>query len=108
MVVSLNHRLNALGFLDLTILGAAWQDSANAGLLDIVAALRWVQELFRSRLGFERRGKQLHVVLKPPPPAPPPGSTRLRGSRSPSASPRAAMPPSSPHSRSAFSPSTPN
>ena len=44
VVVSLNHRLNALGFLDLSLLGAAWQDSANAGLLDIVAALRWVQD----------------------------------------------------------------
>lgn len=44
VVVSLNHRLNALGFLDLSMLGEAWQDSANAGLLDIVAALRWVQD----------------------------------------------------------------
>ena len=43
VVVSLNHRLNALGFLDLSLLGEAGRDSANAGLLDIVAALRWVQ-----------------------------------------------------------------
>ena len=44
------------------------------------AALRWVQELFRSRLGFERRGKQLHVVLKPPPSAPPPEAAPRRRS----------------------------
>jgi para-nitrobenzyl esterase len=44
VVVSLNHRLNVLGFLNLSLLGERWQDSANAGLLDIVAALRWVQD----------------------------------------------------------------
>lgn len=43
--VSVNHRLNALGFLDVSeIGGAAYEGSANVGMTDLVAALRWVQE----------------------------------------------------------------
>jgi para-nitrobenzyl esterase len=43
--VSVNHRLNALGFLDVSeIGGAAYEDSANVGMTDLVAALRWVHE----------------------------------------------------------------
>ena len=43
--VSVNHRLNVLGFLDLTeVAGAAYEDSVNVGMTDLVAALRWVQE----------------------------------------------------------------
>ncbi|MGU3585929.1 carboxylesterase family protein, partial [Rhodococcus sp. C26F] len=41
VVVSVTHRLGLLGFLDLRELGEA--GSANAGLLDLVAALEWVQ-----------------------------------------------------------------
>ncbi len=44
VVVSLNHRLNALGFLDLSAYGDAYHQSANVGMLDIVAALKWVQD----------------------------------------------------------------
>ncbi len=43
VVVSLNHRLNVLGFLDLSAYGDEYADSGNAGLLDIVAALKWVK-----------------------------------------------------------------
>jgi para-nitrobenzyl esterase len=43
--VSVNHRLNALGFLDVSELGgAAYEGSANIGMTDLVAALRWVHE----------------------------------------------------------------
>ena len=43
--VSVNHRLNILGFLDLSeIGGAAYDDSVNVGMTDLVAALRWVRE----------------------------------------------------------------
>ncbi|MFM2289705.1 MAG: hypothetical protein RL684_2848, partial [Pseudomonadota bacterium] len=42
VVVTLNHRLNVGGFLDLSAYGAKYRDSGNAGLLDLVAALRWV------------------------------------------------------------------
>jgi para-nitrobenzyl esterase len=43
--VSVNHRLNILGFFDASeIGGSAYEDSANAGMMDLVAALKWVQE----------------------------------------------------------------
>ena len=43
--VSVNHRLNILGFLDLSeIGGSAYEDSANVGRTDLVSALRWVHE----------------------------------------------------------------
>ncbi len=44
VVVSLNHRLNALGFLDLSGYGAKYAHSGNAGMLDIVKALEWVRD----------------------------------------------------------------
>lgn len=44
VVVTLNHRLNVLGFLDLSAFGDKYAMSGNAGLLDIVAALKWVNE----------------------------------------------------------------
>jgi para-nitrobenzyl esterase len=43
VVVSLNHRLNALGYLDLSKYGERFANSGNAGMLDIVAALEWVR-----------------------------------------------------------------
>lgn len=44
VVVSINHRLNVLGFLDLSAYGETYAKSANAGLLDIVASLKWVRD----------------------------------------------------------------
>jgi para-nitrobenzyl esterase len=45
VVVSVNHRLNIFGFLHLAdIAGPHWAHSGNAGMLDIVAALRWVRD----------------------------------------------------------------
>lgn len=44
VVVSVNHRLNVLGFLDLSAYGEKYKGSANAGLADLVAALQWVKE----------------------------------------------------------------
>jgi len=42
--VSVNHRLNILGFFDaLEIGGSAYEDSVNVGMTDLVAALRWVR-----------------------------------------------------------------
>lgn len=43
VVVTVNHRLNLLGFLDLSAYGDKYKSSANAGLLDLVAALQWVK-----------------------------------------------------------------
>ncbi len=42
VVVTLNHRLNVLGFLDLSAYGEKYAKSGNIGLLDLVAALQWV------------------------------------------------------------------
>jgi para-nitrobenzyl esterase len=45
VVVSLNHRLNIFGYLDLAGLGdSRFADSGNAGMLDQVLALHWVRE----------------------------------------------------------------
>jgi para-nitrobenzyl esterase len=42
--VSVNHRLNILGFLDLSACGPNYAQSANVGMLDIVKALEWVNK----------------------------------------------------------------
>ena len=44
VVVSLNHRLNVLGFLDLSAFGEKYAKSGNVGMLDIIAALKWVKQ----------------------------------------------------------------
>jgi len=44
VVVSFNHRLNILGYLDLSAYGEKYKNSGNAGMADIVEALRWVQK----------------------------------------------------------------
>jgi para-nitrobenzyl esterase len=45
VVVTVNHRLNAFGYLYLADLGGAkYANSTNVGMLDIVAALQWVQD----------------------------------------------------------------
>lgn len=43
VVVTVNHRLNILGFLDLSQFGEAYWNSGNAGLADLVEALRWIR-----------------------------------------------------------------
>lgn len=47
VVVSLNHRLNILGFMDLSRFGEKYRYSANAGMLDIVQALQWIRTNIR-------------------------------------------------------------
>ena len=44
VVVSLNHRLNVLGFLDLSAYGVKYAHSGNLGMTDIVKALEWVRD----------------------------------------------------------------
>lgn len=43
VVVTVNHRLNAFGYLYLAHLDPALADSGNVGSLDMIAALKWVQ-----------------------------------------------------------------
>jgi len=43
--VTVNHRLNILGFFDLSEIGGpAYADSVNVGMTDLVVALRWVRD----------------------------------------------------------------
>ncbi len=42
--VTLNHRLNLFGFLYLADLAPGFEDSGNAGMLDLVLALKWVRD----------------------------------------------------------------
>ena len=44
VVVSVNHRLNILGFLDLSTCGEQYKHSGNVGMLDVVKALQWVHD----------------------------------------------------------------
>lgn len=43
VVVSLNHRLNVLGYLDLSAYGDKYKYAGNVGMADIVAALEWIK-----------------------------------------------------------------
>ena len=49
VVVTLNHRLNVLGFLDLSAYGPEYAGSGNLGMTDIVAALKWIKNNNRIR-----------------------------------------------------------
>lgn len=45
VVVTVNHRLNGFGFLFLgDVVGPKYRESGNAGMLDLVLALRWVRD----------------------------------------------------------------
>lgn len=44
VVVSVNHRLNCIGYLDLSAYGEEYKYTGNLGQADLVAALRWVHE----------------------------------------------------------------
>ena len=44
VVVSINHRLNILGFLDLSAVSDKYKYSGNVGMLDVVQALEWIRD----------------------------------------------------------------
>jgi para-nitrobenzyl esterase len=44
VVVSLNHRLNTFGFLNLAEFGDQYASSGNVGMIDLVAALEWIRD----------------------------------------------------------------
>ena len=44
VVVGVNHRLNAFGFLHLADLDADFADACNVGMLDLVLALEWLRD----------------------------------------------------------------
>ncbi len=44
VTVTVNHRLNVLGYLDLRGFGEKYERSCNAGNLDLIAALKWINK----------------------------------------------------------------
>ena len=44
VVVTVNHRLNAIGYLDLSSFGEEYAQSANLGAADLVASLEWIRD----------------------------------------------------------------
>lgn len=44
VTITLNHRLNVLGYSDLRALGGKYENSVNLGMQDIVMALKWVRD----------------------------------------------------------------
>lgn len=44
VVVTVNHRLNAFGYLDMSPFGEKYENSVNVGMADLVEALRWVRD----------------------------------------------------------------
>ena len=44
VAVSVNHRLNIIGTLDLSAYGPEYANSRNTGMADLVAALEWIRE----------------------------------------------------------------
>ena len=44
VVVSINHRLNIIGYLDLSSYGEKYKNSGNLGQMDMVAALQWIHD----------------------------------------------------------------
>ncbi len=44
VVVSVNHRLNVFGFLDVSEFGEKYANSQNAGIADLVLAMHWIHD----------------------------------------------------------------
>ncbi|MEG1515998.1 MAG: carboxylesterase family protein [Clostridia bacterium] len=55
VTVTVNHRLNVLGCLDLSAYGEEYKNSANIAMSDLVAALKWVNENIESFGGDPER-----------------------------------------------------
>jgi len=75
VVVSINHRLNVLGFLNMSEFSEKYANSGNAGIADIVEALRWVKRNIAvfggdpdnvTLFGHSGGGKKIRTLLQIP------------------------------------------
>jgi len=75
VVVSLNHRLNIAGFMDLSSFGDKYWNSGNVGMADIVMALQWIHDNIESFggdpgnvtiFGQSGGGGKVHTLLQIP------------------------------------------
>jgi para-nitrobenzyl esterase len=75
VVVSLNHRLNIIGFLDLSAFGDRYWNSGNVGMADIVTALQWIHDNIEAFggdpdnvtiFGQSGGGGKVHTLLQVP------------------------------------------
>lgn len=75
VVVSINHRLNILGYLDVSPFGQRFQGSGNDGMLDIIASLEWIRDNIASfggdpqnvtLFGQSGGGNKIAVLLQMP------------------------------------------
>ena len=75
VVISLAHRLNILGYLDISEFGDEYKDCVNVGIYDIIEALRWVKnniEAFGGDadnvtiMGHSGGGKKVTTLLQMP------------------------------------------
>ena len=63
VLVNVAHRLNILGFLDVSSIGgSAYADSVNVGMTDLVAALKWVHDNIANFGGDPRLRDDLRPV----------------------------------------------
>ena len=62
--VSINHRLNIMGHLNLEEYGKEFWNSANVGIADLVVALKW-KMCIRDRADAEPRGAADHPLFAP-------------------------------------------
>ena len=79
VVVSLNHRLNCIGYLDLSDYGEEYRYTGNLGQTDLVAALKWIHENIEAFggdpgnvtiMGQSGGGGKVHALLQTPSAAP--------------------------------------
>lgn len=75
VVITLNHRLNCLGHLNLAEYGEKYASSGNVGILDIVLALEWVRDNIVSFggdpanvmiYGYSGGGSKVNVLMTMP------------------------------------------
>ena len=75
VVVSVNHRLNCIGYLDLSSFGEQYKYTGNLGTADMVASLKWVRDNIEgfggdpdnvTIFGQSGGGGKVHTLLQTP------------------------------------------